>query len=179
MPALYELLRLPEADSERRRYGKAFESAVYVLLQTCAEGKCNLAAAVDCFKQEYGENEYVYDKLLKLLPWASRVANVQRAPTAVISFTEPIYVTADFIVDYKDKRKEIVELKSHVLRKDEWRIATEWRFAARVMRLAYRRSGYDYPVRLIYFTPNDVEHEVVDKIDENLLRKVLARRVLL
>jgi len=44
-----------------------------------------------------------------------------------------------------------VELKSHILRKEEWKTKAEWALAAKVMRMLYRRAGYDCPLRLIYF----------------------------
>jgi hypothetical protein len=40
-----------------------------------------------------------------------------------------------------------VELKSHILRKEEWKTKAEWSLATKIMRMLYRRAGYDYPVR--------------------------------
>jgi hypothetical protein len=60
----------------------------------------------------------------------------------------------------------------------------EWSLAAKIMRMLYRRAGYDYPVRLIYFAERDgavaPEEEVFiypkdEKDDEPLLSVIRER----
>jgi hypothetical protein len=78
-----------------------------------------------------------------------------------------------------------VELKSHILRKEEWKTKAEWTLAAKIMRMLYRRSGYDYPVRLIFFAERDdivvPEEEVFiypkDEKDDETLLNVLRERL--
>jgi hypothetical protein len=59
------------------------------------------------------------------------------------------------VVKCFDGRKELVEPKSHILRKEEWMLKAEWTLAAKIMRMLYRRAGYDYPLRLVYFAERD------------------------
>jgi hypothetical protein len=92
---------------------------------------------------------------------------------------------ADFLVKYFDGRRELVELKSHILRKEEWKTKAEWTLAAKIMRMLYRRAGYDYPLRLIYFVERDgvvkPEEEVFiypkDEKDDEPLLNVLRERL--
>jgi len=92
---------------------------------------------------------------------------------------------ADFLISYEDGRREIVELKSHILKRGEWRVKAEWSFAAKVMRMLYRKAGYDYPIRLIYFVEERggvrPEQEVYmypnDEKDDQHLLKALEERM--
>nr|KJR72856.1 MAG: hypothetical protein TU35_09305 [Thermoproteus sp. AZ2] len=181
MPKLSDLLELPEPDSLSAKYGKAFEHAVLVLLRT----KDSVAAA-KAFLEGYGEpHPGAFNKIRALAPWAKRVKEARAAPPVVAKIDGALLTAqADFLVEYEDGKKEIVELKSHIIKREEWRVKAEWSFAAKVMRMLYRRAGYDYPVRLIYFvlerglaTP---EEEVYmypkdEKDDEHLLKTLEER----
>jgi hypothetical protein len=77
-----------------------------------------------------------------------------------------------------------VELKSHILRKEEWKTKAEWSLAAKVMRMLYRRAGYGYPLRLVYFaerdgavTPEEVYVYPKDEKDDEPLLNVLRERL--
>jgi len=88
-------------------------------------------------------------------------------------------------VKYVDGKKELVELKSHILRKEEWKTKAEWSLATKIMRMLYRKAGYDYPLRLIYFVERDgavtPEEEVFiypkDEKDDETLLNVLRERI--
>ena len=78
-----------------------------------------------------------------------------------------------------------MELKSHILKREEWRIKAEWSLAAKIMRMLYRRAGYDYPLRLVYFVKRDgavvPEKEFFiypkDEKDDEALLNVMRRRI--
>ena len=78
-----------------------------------------------------------------------------------------------------------MELKSHILRKEEWKTKAEWALAAKVMRMLYRRAGNGYPLRLVYFVERDgavtPEEEVFvypkDEKDDEPLLNVLQERL--
>jgi len=184
MVKLSDILKLKEPDVLSSRYGKAFEKAVFILLKTKDVG-----AAMRTFIEHYGEpHTGAFAKLMKLAPWARSVVEAE-AVRHVAFQIDGVTVTAqaDFLVKYSDGRRELVELKSHILRKEEWKTKAEWALAAKIMRMLYRKAGYDYPLRLIYFVERDgavkPEEEVFiypkdEKDDEtllNVLRERLAR----
>ena len=147
MVRLSEILKIEGPDALSSRYGKAFEKAVFVLLKTRDRG-----AAMRTFIEHYGEpHTGAFAKLMKLMPWARKVVEVEPAPPVVFQIDGVRFTAqADFLVN-ADGRRELVELKSHILRKEECRIKAEWFLAAKIMRMLYRRAGYDYPIRFIYF----------------------------
>jgi hypothetical protein len=182
MVKLSDILRLKEPDVLSSRYGKAFEKAVFILLKTK-----DTVAAMRTFIEHYGEpHTGAFAKLMKLTPWAKKVVEVEPAPPVVFQI-DGITVTAqaDFVVKYVDGKKELVELKSHILKKEEWKTKAEWALAAKIMRMLYRRAGYDYPIRLIYFVEKDgvvkPEEEVFiypkDEKDDEALLNVLRERL--
>jgi hypothetical protein len=73
-----------------------------------------------------------------------------------------------------------------VSRKEEWKTKTEWSLAAEIMRMLYRRAGYDYHLRLIHFVEKDgavkPEEEVFiypkDEKDDETLLYVLRERLI-
>ena len=152
MVRLSEILKIEGPDALGSRYGKAFEKAVFVLLKTR-----DIGAAMRTFIEHYGEpHTGAFAKLMKLTPWARRIAEAE--PARYVAFQiDGIRFTAqaDYVVKYFDGRKELVELKSHILRREEWKTKAEWSLAAKIMRMLYRRAGYDYPLRLIYFVEKD------------------------
>jgi hypothetical protein len=177
-----DIVRLEKPDALSSRYGKAFEKAVLVLLKAR-----DAVAAIRTFIEHYGEpHTGAFAKLMKLTPWAKKVVEVEPAPPVVFQI-DGITVTAqaDFVVKYVDGKKELVELKSHILRKEEWKTKAEWSLATKIMRMLYRRAGYDYPVRLIYFVEKDgavtPEEEVFiypkDGKDDETLLNVLRERI--
>ena len=182
MVKLSDILKIERPDALSSRYGKAFEKAVLVLLN-----KKDTATAMRTFIEHYGEpHTGAFAKLMKLAPWARKVLEAEPAKYVEmqidgIRFT----VQADFLVNYFDGTKELVELKSHILRNEEWKIKAEWSLAAKIMRMLYRRAGYDYPVRLIYFVEKDgvvkPEEEVFiypkDEKDDEALLNVLRERL--
>jgi hypothetical protein len=182
MVKLSSLLRIREPDVLSSRYGKAFEKAVLILLKAR-----DAAVAMRTFIEHYGEpHTGAFAKLMKLMPWARKVVEVEPAPPVTFQI-DGVTVTAqaDFLVKYSDGRRELVELKSHILRNDEWKTKAEWTLAAKIMRMLYRRSGYDYPVRLIFFAERDdivvPEEEVFiypkDEKDDETLLNVLRERL--
>jgi hypothetical protein len=182
MVKLSDILKLKEPSALGRRYGKAFEKAVLVLLKTK-----DAAATMRTFIEHYGEpHTGAFAKLMKLAPWARKVAEAEPAPPVALQI-DGVTVTAqaDFLVKYADGRRELVELKSHILKKDEWRTKAEWSLAAKIMRMLYRKAGYDYPIRLIYFVEKDgvvkPEEEVFmypkDGKDDEPLLNVLRERI--
>jgi hypothetical protein len=182
MAKLSDILRLEKPDAMSSRYGKAFEKAVLVLLKSK-----DTVVAIRTFIEHYGEpHTGAFAKLMKLMPWARKVVEVEPAPPVVFQI-DGVTVTAqaDFLVKYFDGRRELVELKSHILRKEEWKTKAEWSLAAKIMRMLYRRAGYDYPLRLIYFVERDgavaPEEEVFiypkDEKDDEPLLNVLRERL--
>jgi hypothetical protein len=182
MVRLSEILKIEGPDALSSRYGKAFERAVFTLLKTK-----DVVNAMRVFIEHYGEpHTGAFAKLMKLTPWAKKVVEVEPAPPVVFQI-DGITVTAqaDFVVKYVDGKKELVELKSHILRKEEWKTKAEWSLAAKIMRMLYRRASYDYPVRLIYFIEKDgavtPEEEVFiypkDEKDDETLLNVLRERL--
>ncbi len=184
MVKLSDILKIEQPDVLSSRYGKAFERAVFTLLKTK-----DVAVAMCAFIEHYGEpHTGAFAKLMKLTPWARRVAEAEPAPYVVFQIDGVRFTAqADFFVKCADGRRELVELKSHILKKDEWKTKAEWSLAAKIMRMLYRRAGYDYPLRLIYFAEKDgvvkPEEEVFiypkdEKDDEpflNVLRERLKR----
>jgi hypothetical protein len=144
------------------------------------------AAAMCTFIEHYGEpHTGAFTKLMKLTPWAKKVVEVEPAPYAELRIDGVRFTAqADFLVKYADGRRELAELKSHILRKEEWKTKAEWALAAKIMRMLYRRAGYDYPLRLIYFaerggavTPEEVFMYPKDEKDDEPLLKVLRERL--
>jgi hypothetical protein len=182
MARLSDILKIEKPDALSSRYGKAFEKAVLVLLK-----EKDTAVAMRTFIEHYGEpHTGAFAKLMKLTPWARKVLEVESAPYVVSQIDDIRFtVQADFVVKYFDGRRELVELKSHILRKEEWKTKAEWFLAAKIMRMLYRRAGYDYPVRLIYFVEKDgvvkPEEEVFiypkDEKDDEALLNVLRERL--
>jgi hypothetical protein len=115
------------------------------------------AVAMRTFIEHYGEpHTGAFAKLMKLTPWAKKVVEVEPAPPVTFQIDGVRFTAqADFLVKYADGRRELVELKSHILRREEWNTKAEWSLAAKIMRMLYRRAGYDYPLRLIYFAERD------------------------
>jgi hypothetical protein len=147
----------------------------------------DVAVAVRAFIEHYGEpHTGAFAKLMKLTPWARKVAEAEPAPPVVFQI-DGVTVTAqaDFLVKYADGRRELVELKSHILRKEEWKTKAEWSLAIKIMRMLYRRASYDCPVRLIYFAEKDgaVKPEVEvfiypkDEKDDEALLNVMRERL--
>jgi hypothetical protein len=161
---------------------KAFEKAVFVLLK-----EKDVVDAMRVFIEHYGEpHTGAFAKLMKLTPWAKRVEEVELVPPVVFQIDGTRFTAqADFLVKYSDGRRELVELKSHILRKEEWKTKAEWTLAAKIMRMLYRKAGYDYPLRLIYFVERDgavmPEEEVFiypkDEKDDEVLFNVLRERL--
>jgi hypothetical protein len=148
MVRLSDVIRLEEPDVLSQRYGKTFEKAVLVLLKAK-----DAAAALRTFIEHYGEpHTGAFAKLMKLAPWAREVVEVEPAPPVALQ-VDGVAVTAqaDFLVKYADGRRELVELKSHILKRGEWETKAVWSLAVKMMRMLYRRAGFDYPIRLIYF----------------------------
>ena len=177
-----DIIKLERPDALSSRYGKAFEKAVLVLLKSG-----DAAVAIRTFIEHYGEpHTGAFAKLMKLMPWARKVVEVEPAPPVVFQI-DGVTVTAqaDFVVKYADGRRELVELKSHILRREEWKTKAEWSLATKIMRMLYRKAGYDYPMRLIYFVERDgavtPEEEVFiypkDERDDETLLNVLRERI--
>ncbi len=177
-----DIVKLEKPDALSSRYGKAFEKAVLVLLKAR-----DAAVAIRTFIEHYGEPHVgAFAKLMKLMPWARKVVEVEPAPPVVFQI-DGVTVTAqaDFVVKYADGRRELVELKSHILKKEEWKTKAEWSLATKIMRMLYRKAGYDYPMRLIYFVERDgavtPEEEVFiypkDEKDDETLLNVLRERI--
>jgi hypothetical protein len=180
MVKLSDITRLEKPDVLSSRYGKAFEKAVFTLLRTK-----DTAVAMRTFIEHYGEpHTGAFAKLMKLAPWARKVVEVEPAPPVTFQI-DGVTVTAqaDFLVKYADGRRELVELKSHILKSDEWKTKAEWSLAAKIMRMLYRKAGYDYPVCLIYFVEKDgvvkPEEEVFaqDEKDDEILINILRERL--
>jgi len=181
MVKLSDILKIEQPDVSSSRYGKAFEKAVFTLLKTR-----DIAVAMRAFIEHYGEpHTGAFAKLMKLTPWARRVAEAEPAPYVVFQIDGIRFTAqADFLVKYTDGR-ELVELKSHILRKEEWKTKAEWSLATKIMRMLYRKAGYDYPLRLIYFVERDgavtPEEEVFiypkDEKDDETLLNVLRERI--
>jgi hypothetical protein len=182
MVRLSEILKIERPDALSSRYGKAFEKAVFVLLKTR-----DIGAAMRTFIEHYGEpHTGAFAKLMKLTPWARKVLDAEPAPPVAFQIDGVRFtVQADFLVKYADGRRELVELKSHILRKEEWKTKAEWSLATKIMRMLYRRAGYDYPLRLIYFVEKNgivkPEEEVFiypkDEKDDETLLNVLRERL--
>jgi len=177
-----DIVRLERPDVLSSRYGKAFEKAVLVLLKAR-----DAAVAIRTFIENYGEpHSGAFAKLMKLTPWARRVVEAEPAPPVKLQI-DGVTVTAqaDFLVKYADGKKELVELKSHILKKEEWKTKAEWSLATKIMRMLYRKAGYDYPLRLIYFVEKDgavsPEEEIFiypkDEKDDETLLNVLRERI--
>jgi len=182
MVKLSDILKIEQPDVLSSRYGKAFEKAVLILLK-----EKDTVAAIRTFIEHYGEpHTGAFAKLMKLTPWARKVLDAEPAPYVVFQI-DGVRFTAqtDFFVKYADGRRELVELKSHILRKEEWKTKAEWSLAAKIMRMLYRRAGYDYPVHLIYFAERNgvvkPEEEVFiypkDERDDEPLLNVLRERL--
>ncbi len=182
MVKLSDILKIERPDILSSRYGKAFERAVFTLLKTR-----DIGAAMRTFIEHYGEpHTGAFAKLMKLTPWARKVFEAETAKY-VEMWIDGIRFTAqaDFVVQYFDGSKELVELKSHILKNDEWKTKVEWFLAAKIMRMLYRRAGYDYPLRLVYFVEKDgivkPEEEVFiypkDEKDDETLLNVLRERL--
>jgi hypothetical protein len=179
---LSDALGLPKPDELSSRYGRAFERAVLMLLKAK-----DAVAALKAFIESYGEpHSGAFNKIRMLIPWARRVREVSEAPPVVAKIGDAVLTAqADFLISYEDGRREIVELKSHILKRGEWRVKAEWSFAAKVMRMLYRKAGYDYPIRLIYFVEEKggvrPEQEVYmypnDEKDDQHLLKALEERI--
>jgi len=179
---LSDFIRLPKPDDLSSRYGKAFERAVLTLLT-----EKDAVAALRAFIESYGEpHSGAFNKIRMLIPWARRVKEASEAPPVVAKIGDAVLTAqADFLISYEDGRREIVELKSHILKRGEWRVKAEWSFAAKVMRMLYRKAGYDYPIRLIYFVEEKggvrPEQEVYmypnDEKDDQHLLKALEERM--
>jgi hypothetical protein len=179
---LSDFIRLPKPDDLSSRYGKAFERAVLTLLT-----EKDAVAALKTFIESYGEpHSGAFNKIRMLIPWARRVKEASEAPLVVGEVGgRRLAAKADFLISYEDGRREIVELKSHILKRGEWRVKAEWSFAAKVMRMLYRKAGYDYPIRLIYFVEERggvrPEQEVYmypnDEKDDQHLLKALEERM--
>jgi hypothetical protein len=179
---LSDIIKLEKPDVLSSRYGKAFEKAVLILLRVR-----DVAVAIRTFIEHYGEpHTGAFAKLMKLAPWARKVVEAEPAPPVTFQI-DGVTVTAqaDFLVKYADGRRELVELKSHILRKEEWKTKAEWSLATKIMRMLYRKAGYDYPIRLIYFVEKDgvvkPEEEVFmypkDGKDDEALLNVLRERI--
>jgi len=173
-----DLIKLEKPDVLSSRYGKAFERAVLVLLKAR-----DAAVAIRTFIEHYGEpHSGAFAKLMKLAPWAKRVAEAEPAPPVAVKLDGAVVTAqADFVVKYADGKSEIVELKSHILKEGEWRTKAEWSLMAKALRVFYRRAGYDYPVRLIYFIERNgvvkPEEEVYVAVDESAVLNVLRERI--
>ncbi len=182
MVKLTDILKLEKPDVLSSRYGKAFEKAVLTLIKMR-----DIAVAMRTFIEHYGEpHTGAFAKLMKLAPWARKVFEAEPAPPVALQIDGTRFTAqADFIVKYFDGRREIIELKSHILKNDEWSIKTEWSFAAKIMRMLYRKAGYDYPIRLIYFVERNgmvmPEEEVFiypkDEKDDEVLLNILRERL--
>jgi hypothetical protein len=183
MVKLSDILKIEQPDVLSSRYGKAFEKAVLILLKAR-----DAAVAIRTFIEHYGEpHTGAFAKLMKLMPWARKVVEAEPAPPVAFQIDGVRFtVQADFLVKYFDGRRELVELKSHILKSDEWKTKAEWSLAAKIMRMLYRRAGYDYPVCLIYFVEKDggvvkPEEEVFiypkDEKDDEALLNVLRERL--
>jgi len=182
MVKLTDVLKIKSPDALSSRYGKAFEKAVLDLLKSK-----DAATAMRTFIKHYGEpHTGAFAKLMKLAPWARNVAEAEPAPYAELRIDGIRFTAqADYMIKYADGRKELVELKSHILKSDEWKIKAEWFLAAKIMRMLYRRAGHDYPLRLIYFAERDgavkPEEEVFiypkDEKDDETLLNVLRERL--
>jgi len=179
---LSDILRIKPPDALSSRYGKAFEKAVLVLLKSG-----DVVDAMRTFVEHYGEpHTGAFAKLMKLIPWARKVVEAEPAPHVVFQI-DGVTVTAqaDFLVKYADGWRELVELKSHILKREEWKTKAEWSLAAKIMRMLYRRAGYDYPLRLVYFAKRDgavvPEKEFFiypkDEKDDEALLNVIRRRI--
>ncbi|RFA96850.1 hypothetical protein [Pyrobaculum aerophilum] len=179
---LSDLIKLEKPDALSSRYGKAFERAVLALIKAK-----DSVAALRTFIENYGEpHTGAFSKLIKLMPWAKRVVEIEPAPPVFFQLDGvTITAQADFIVKYSDGKKELVELKSHILKRGEWKIKAEWSLATKIMRMLYRKAGYDYPLRLIYFVEREdgvvTEEEVFiypkDEKDDETLLNVLRERL--
>jgi len=182
MVKLSDVLRIKRPDALSSRYGKAFERAVFALIK-----RKDVVVAMNTFIEHYGEpHTGAFAKLMKLTPWIKQIMDAEVAKYVEMQIDGLRFTAqADFIVKYYDGRKELVELKSHILRSDEWKTKAEWTLAAKIMRMLYRRAGYDYPVRLIYFVEKDgvvkPEEEVFtypkDEKDDETLLNVLRERL--
>jgi len=182
MVRLSEILKIEGPNALSSRCGKAFEKAVFVLLKTR-----DIGAAMRTFIEHYGEpHTGAFAKLMKLKPWAKKVMEVEPATYVAFQIDGTRFTAqADFVTKYFDGTKELVELKSHILKDNEWKTKAEWSLAAKIMRMLYRRAGYDYPVRLIYFVEKDgivkPEEEVFihpkDEKDDEALLNVLRERL--
>jgi hypothetical protein len=178
---LREVLRIEPASERQRRFGHALEDAAFVLALTH-----DVSAAARAFVERFGFlPPAAARRLLLLEPWARSVAAIARAPPVTLALPgAAVSVQADFLVRYADGRREIVELKGHALRDGEWRVRAEWLLAARAMRLAYRRAGIDWPVRLLYFSLQNgrlgLEGDVVvalSEVEERALLRALSSRL--
>lgn len=179
---LSDIVKLEKPDALSSRYGKAFEKAVLVLIKAK-----DSVAALKAFIEHYGEpHTGAFSKLMKLTPWAKKVIEAEPAPPVMFQVDGvTISVQADYIVTYSDGRKELVELKSHILKSGEWKTKAEWSLATKIMRMLYRKAGYDYPLRLIYFVEKEgsvvAEDEVFiypnDEKDDETLISVLRERI--
>jgi hypothetical protein len=182
MVRLSDILELKQPNALSSRYGKAFEKAVLVLMK-----EKDAAVAIRAFIEHYGEpHTGAFAKLMKLTPWAKKVVEAEPAPPVALQIDGITFTAqADFVVKYVDGKKELVELKSHILRKEEWKTKAEWSLAAKIMRMLYRRAGHDCPLRLIYFAERGCavtpEEEVFtypkDEKDDRPLLAVLRERL--
>ena len=182
MVKLSDILKIERPGVLSSRYGKAFEKAALVLIN-----KKDAAVAMRTFIEHYGEpHTGALAKLMKLRPWANNVIEAESAKYVEMLIDGTRFTAqADFLVKYFDGRRELVELKSHILKSDEWKTKAEWSLATKIMRMLYRKAGYDYPIRLIYFVERDgvvkPEEEVFiypkDERDDEPLLNVLRERL--
>ncbi|MEM0369920.1 MAG: hypothetical protein QXR68_03075 [Pyrobaculum sp.] len=179
---LSDIIKLEKPDALSSRYGKAFEKAVLALIKAK-----DAVVAIKTFIENYGEpHTGAIGKLMKLSPWAKKVVEIEPAPPVTLQIDGvTITAQADFIVKYSDGKRELIELKSHILKSGEWKTKAEWSLATRIMRMLYRRAGYDMPLRLIYFVERggkvSPEEEVYiypkDSKDDEAILNVLRDRV--
>jgi len=182
MVKVSDVVKIAPPDALSSRYGKAFEKAVLALLQSK-----DIVVAMRTFIEHYGEpHTGAFAKLMKLKMWATKVFEAERVKYAEM-YIDGVRFTAqaDFLVKYFDGSRELVELKSHILKKGEWTTKAEWALAAKIMRMVYRRAGYDYPLRLIYFEEQNGAVRMMEEIfiypkderDDEVLINVLRERL--
>lgn len=173
-----EIVKIGEANAEQKRYGLAFEHAVYELMKTKS-----IDLAYKRFVEEFGRpSKGALIRLRLLQPIVYNIVEAVPAPPVQLTIRSTILsVQADFIVTYNDGRKEIWELKSHALKESEVQLKSEWLFNAKLARYLYRIYGYDYPVALVYYTMRsgrlEIETEQIYHIDDHILDILISRIV--
>ncbi|MEM5827543.1 MAG: hypothetical protein QXT46_06030, partial [Pyrobaculum sp.] len=115
---LSDIIKLEKPDALSSRYGKAFEKAVLALIKAK-----DAVVAIKTFIENYGEpHTGAIGKLMKLSPWAKKVVEIEPAPPVTLQIDGvTITAQADFIVKYSDGKRELIELKSHILKSGEWK----------------------------------------------------------